>query len=1160
MKTKLTIIILGLLLASALIYAGGYEVPLSKGHADTLYCRVNSICQIASLTVDNLTIINGTMTIINVTLINYNVTGEINVDGNITVDSIFANFYNWIILNDVSRKWLFFNGTDLGYNRTTLQTEFYNKSEVDDLVSSTAFDFFFTNDTSDLDGMFNFTEIDTGRAENFLQSAVITTGTNSIFNFSTIQGEPEFNELRNGIYDVHVHMFVTTSGKKDVTITPRLYNISADGLNRNLLITFESAPISILSRPLDLHGTLSETVMLGTDARLMMELVAEVGVGGGDPTVQIDMEGTTDSHFTLQTSTQAFEKIFLRLDGLNSPTGDIDWNNKNLVNVNNVGIGTTNPTSELHIPTGTANVSSLVTNNISCPDGTCEINSDITTNLDVRIDDLYVGGGVNGNSNINFYAGGSETGARIQWNSVLSRFELSNALDVFGTLSATSISSLGIITGSSDIRTTGAGDDLWLGSSIQGSAKFRANATGNVQVENITFGSGNTFIDGTNNKISINGNPVITNNSDANLGSINTSTTTSITAHIQNLSVSSLELLDDPGCDDDTKWNDEEQGQWSVNSGGNSLCQKTIGGQRGMNETNPFIVEIGACYLIAFDASNMISPGVTMSLGGDSFTTDVTGNHEDILCAITNSSFNIKTNRVNINKISIKKVGKIVFGEAVGRNLTLIEGIKIGGNAQIDGNSRVENNLSVGGVTSVTGLDIDTGTVRIIGTGTNTPEEQAPAVLDVQGGQGGEGDTNVAGKGADASIVGGPGGQSDTEQPGAQNGPGGDVNISGGPPGEGVDDPNVYGDVRFAQDGGIVLIRKQFPYNTNDVLQVNGSTLLDGKLNVTGPNATFEQDVTIKGTLHGGSPVKIAGGLIVDGGNVNISPNYNFTSGYYTILNDVGSYFNELLITAKGAIRYMDNDETVDVMFLNVTSGYVGIGTITPDTAFHIKADVPGVVGSTFAGQLIIQNPADDNKSNVVITAYESDGSGNPDQQLWYLGSSSSSTEDIILLNRRNAKLHLGTSGSTRMTILSNGSVGIGTMNPTAKLHIYTLTGGEDLLFLRDQINTADLTIDSPTGALMEIRAGVNDHLQLSSGATANQGIRIRNDGNVGIGTTTPSQKLVVVGKTNITDTLIIGSPSSIENITMFTNPSGNPACCGVLDDFSFKCTAGACV
>ena len=128
------------------------------------------------------------------------------------------------------------------------------------------------------------------------------------------------------------------------------------------------------------------------------------------------------------------------------------------------------------------------------------------------------------------------------------------------------------------------------------------------------------------------------------------------------------------------------------------------------------------------------------------------------------------------------------------------------------------------------------------------------------------------------------------------------------------------------------------------------------------------------------------------------------------------------------------------------------------------------------------------------------------------------------------------------MTILGNGSVGIGTANPTAKLHISTVTVGEDLLFLRDQINTADLTINSPSGALMEIKAGVGDHLQLSSGATANQGIRIRNDGNVGIGTTTPASLLTIGankinmssrGDINMSGDLIVG-----RNVTV----SGNVA------------------
>ncbi len=114
----------------------------------------------------------------------------------------------------------------------------------------------------------------------------------------------------------------------------------------------------------------------------------------------------------------------------------------------------------------------------------------------------------------------------------------------------------------------------------------------------------------------------------------------------------------------------------------------------------------------------------------------------------------------------------------------------------------------------------------------------------------------------------------------------------------------------------------------------------------------------------------------------------------------------------------------------------VGIGTSSPDTAFHIKAGIAGLIGSHAAGQLIIQNPADSVFSNVAITAYESDGSGNPDQQLWYLGSASIGNSEITFLNRRNSKLHLGTSGNSRITILGNGNVGINDATPSYKLDV----------------------------------------------------------------------------------------------------------------------------
>ncbi|KKN11062.1 hypothetical protein LCGC14_1030410, partial [marine sediment metagenome] len=93
----------------------------------------------------------------------------------------------------------------------------------------------------------------------------------------------------------------------------------------------------------------------------------------------------------------------------------------------------------------------------------------------------------------------------------------------------------------------------------------------------------------------------------------------------------------------------------------------------------------------------------------------------------------------------------------------------------------------------------------------------------------------------------------------------------------------------------------------------------------------------------------------------------------------------------------------------------------------------------------------------VVITGYESDGDGNPDQQLWYLGSSSSGNTNIIFLNRRNAKLALATNSISRITILGNGNVGIGIASPLAQLHVDGTSDEIQLLVQAHSTQTANV-------------------------------------------------------------------------------------------------------
>ena len=126
----------------------------------------------------------------------------------------------------------------------------------------------------------------------------------------------------------------------------------------------------------------------------------------------------------------------------------------------------------------------------------------------------------------------------------------------------------------------------------------------------------------------------------------------------------------------------------------------------------------------------------------------------------------------------------------------------------------------------------------------------------------------------------------------------------------------------------------------------------------------------------------------------------------------------------------------------------VGVGLTSPSSAIHIKSNSPGTVGSDAGGQVVIQALGTSINVNAIVTGYNSDGSGLPNQQLWYLGNSSSSNSTITFLNRISADLTLGTNNLTRMTIGGLGDVVIsnftklGSDAPNIKMKKLTGTGG----------------------------------------------------------------------------------------------------------------------
>ncbi len=301
--------------------------------------------------------------------------------------------------------------------------------------------------------------------------------------------------------------------------------------------------------------------------------------------------------------------------------------------------------------------------------------------------------------------------------------------------------------------------------------------------------------------------------------------------------------------------------------------------------------------------------------------------------------------------------------------------------------------------------------------------------------------------------------------------PNGNVGIGTTSPGVKLDvDGQIRSDDSFLLQSGTTAIGSI--RNQNGALDIRGDSTRDVSLgSVTSPQALFVEGTNGNVGIGTTSPISI-------GGHSGILTLYGSNATALTLKDAV----------SEGHLRFDDSNFKFTNsggnvrMQIEADTGNVGIGTTSPQQKLHVFGGAAGI---------------------------EIDSSTNEAS----LHFDNSTTTSSIKLANNDLKTELG--GSERMRILANGNVGIGTTSPTRALDV-SKSGSTILANFKNTGGTSSfISLGNTSSTADQIRLGSNG-TALTLSTNYAEKMRIDSTGNVGIGTTSPTDKLHVNGDVRV--------------------------------------------